>query len=100
MPARTGLILASISADSTARVHSSSVAGVKASIVEPLLPFFPFGKPTNQMLHLQAMGAVMTGKLKVLVSEYKKDDKATATMLAFNRQAVEAADTSEQPSLK
>ena len=47
--------------------------------------------PKYQMVHLQAMKAELTDKLKVLVSEYKKDDNATATMLAFNRQAKAAS---------
>ena len=47
--------------------------------------------PKDQMVHLHAMKAELTHKLEVLVSEYKKDDNATATMLAFNRQAEAAS---------
>jgi hypothetical protein len=47
--------------------------------------------PKDQMAHLHAMTVELNDKLKVLVSEYKKDDNATATMLAFNRQAEAAS---------
>jgi hypothetical protein len=46
------------------------------------------------MVHLQAMQAELTDKLKVLVSEHKKDDSATARMLALNIQAEAAAQAS------
>jgi hypothetical protein len=50
--------------------------------------------PKDLMVHLQAMEAELTDKLKVLVSKYKKYDSATARMLAFNRQAEAAAQAS------
>jgi hypothetical protein len=48
----------------------------------------------DQMVHLQAMKTELTDKLKVLVSEYKKDNNATARMLAFNIQTKAAAEAS------
>ena len=56
--------------------------------------------PKDQMAHLNAMTDELTDKLKVLVSEYKKDDNATATMLAFNRQAEAAINRNSNFLLK